>query len=31
VGLVTDVGLFLQGLAAKLAVPESGDRRRWPH
>ena len=28
VGLVTDVGLFLQGLAAQLAAPESGDRRR---
>ena len=30
IGLVTDVGLFLQGLAAKLAVPDGGERRKWP-
>jgi lysine-ketoglutarate reductase/saccharopine dehydrogenase-like protein (TIGR00300 family) len=28
VGLVTDVGLFLQGLASRLAAPDTDDRRR---
>jgi lysine-ketoglutarate reductase/saccharopine dehydrogenase-like protein (TIGR00300 family) len=27
VGLVTDVGLFLQGLAARLSAPDAGERR----